>query len=333
MTRHPSYILALMSLLAIVACNDVIDDVDRDVTVCVRAVWQDGLASRAASARSHSKAASASRALTATDLFTDVAGDIVVNTADYPAIIAVRCSDGTDLTLTKGAACGTHATFWKYAPSVIYKDKQIERDDLTFTATAEIDGDGDLATTADGDRLTGTATKDDLHDLHLQFTLHHTKALLRFAFKVSDSYDKVRKIVLNSVVCNGTACSLRGSHVLLTPTGYLFYAYAYIDPAVVTTAYTNILRCTYSIYDKDAAFTPDAHGIVPTTDLTANASHLTRKTVTAQNTFKLDKIVFSSSAAEDHKIKPGYYYDLKVTLDPDYLYVLSEHDNKHITIE
>lgn len=265
---------------------------------CIRAAWQNGLDG------------STTRALSATDILASDTDDIVINTADYPGTIDVHCSDGTDFTLSKGTAlCSDHDDYWQYTPSIIYKDKKIEHDDLTFTFSATID---------DGDVLTGTAGKGDISEKtssnqrHMKITLHHTKALLRFDFKVSDKYDKVRYIRVTGINLNGADCELVDK--VLTTDGQLI-GYAYIDPAVVTTSYENTIRCTYNIYDKDEA-----------TD-----AHLTREGVVAQNQFTLNNIVFSSSSVE--KIKAGYYYDLRVTLNPDYLYVLSEHDNKHITIE
>lgn len=310
-TLYIIYIAIVTTLLpmVVVGCADDSADLEpREVTFCVQAVWQNG---RSSSGRSYARclpevAHKVRRsALAATDLLAEGTDDLPIEFNDYPATIAVSCSDGQNFTLTKGAAlCTQHGEYWQYTPSIIYKDRSIRRDNLTFTASATID---------EGDELTGTANKADLHDAHLQFTLHHTKALLRFAFKVSEKYDKVRYIRVTGISLNGSPCTLVDK--VLTTDGQLI-AYCYIDPTVVTTSHENTLRCTYNIYDKDEA-----------TD-----AHLTREGVTAQNKFTLDKIVFSSSAAEDHKIKPGYYYDLRVTLNPDYLYVLSEHDNKHITI-
>ena len=294
------YILAIITALLVGACTDDIVQEPADVDFCIRAAWQNGLDG------------STTRALSATDLLASGTGDIAISTADYPDAIDVHCSDGTNFTLSKGTAlCTDHNEYWQYTPSIIYKDKKIEHDNLNFTFSATID---------DGDVLTGTADKTCIspktttNQRHMQVTLHHTKALLRFAFKVAESYDKIRYIKVTGIKLNDADCYVKD--VVLNASGQLI-AYAYIDPTVVTTTYENTLQCTYNIYDKDAA-----------TD-----EHLTRKDVVAQNTFTLDKIVFSSSVAEDQKIKPGYYYDLNVTLNPDYLYVLSEHDNKHLTIE
>ena len=294
------YILAIITALLAGACTDDIVQEPADVDFCIRAAWQNGLDG------------STTRALTSTEILADGTGDIVINTDDYPSTINVHCSDGSDFTLDKGAAlCSDHNDYWQYTPRVIYKDKKIEHDDLTFTFSATID---------DGDVLTGTAGKGDISEKtssnqrHMQITLHHTKALLRFDFKVSDKYDKVRYIRVTGINLNGTDCELVDK--VLTTDGQLI-GYAYIDPAVVTTSYENTIRCTYNIYDKDEA-----------TD-----AHLTRKGVVAQNTFKLGSLKKADGVTPVTAIEAGYYYDLKVTLNPDYLYVLSEHDNKHITIE
>ena len=303
MTKRLSYILYTLLLpLVFVSCAEESEvQPEQDVDFCVRAAWQDGLSK------------STTRALSTTDILTDAPGDIVINTDDYPATINVHCSDGTDFTLTKGTAlCTDHSEYWQYSAGTIYKDKKIERNNLTFTFSATIDDDGDV--------LTGTADKEKITEKtasgqrHMQVTLHHTRALLRFAFKVDARYDKVRFIRVTGINLNGTPCYVKDA--VLNKTSMTLIGYAYVDPTVVKTTYENTIQCTYNIYDKD-----------DTTD-----AHLTREGVVAQNTFTLDKIVFSSSVAEDQKIKPGYYYDLHVTLNPDYLYVLSEHDNKHITI-
>ena len=293
------YILAIITALLVGACTDDIVQEPADVDFCIRAAWQNGLDG------------STTRALSATDLLASGTGDIAISTADYPDAIDVHCSDGTNFTLSKGTAlCTDHNEYWQYTPSIIYKDKKIEHDNLNFTFSATID---------DGDVLTGTADKTCIspktttNQRHMQVTLHHTKALLRFAFKVAESYDKIRYIKVTGIKLNDADCYVKD--VVLNASGQLI-AYAYIDPTVVTTTYENTLQCTYNIYDKDAA-----------TD-----EHLTRKGVVARNTYKLGSLKDAKGNAVA-EIRAGYYYDLRVTLNPDYLYVLSEHDNKHITIE
>ena len=284
----------LMTAFVVESCSDDLAQVPHDVDFCVRAAWQNGLSG-----------GKATRTLSATDIFATGTGDIEIPTADYPATINVHCSDGTDFSLSKGSApCSDHNGYWNYTPSIIYKDNTIEHDNLTFTFTATID---------DGDVLVGESNKSHIADDHLQFTLHHTKALLRFAFKVSEKYSKVRYIRVTDILLNDSPCPLADK--VLT-TDHQFIAYAYVDPTIVTTSSLNTIECTYDIYDRDAA----------------GASHLTRKDVVARNTFTLNSLK-DAGGSPVATITPGYYYDLRVTLNPDYLYVLSEHDNKHITIE
>lgn len=292
------YILALMTVTLLVACHDDDDYEGQEIDFCVRAAWQDGLS-----------CGQMTRALSTTDILAGGTSDIKISTDDYPSTISVSCKkEGAEvlsLTLTKGSSlCGEHPEYWDYTPSFLFRDQLIKREDYKFYASATIDG---------GDVLKGESDKDDIDDTHLKLTLHHTKALLRFAFKVDPRYDKVRYIKVTGIELNGSACTLVDK--VLTQSNQLI-GYVYIDPSTVTTTYENTLACTYSIYDKDEA-----------TD-----EHLTRKGVVAQNKFTLGSLKKADGVTPVSTIKAGYYYDLKVTLNPDYLYVLSEHDNKHITI-
>lgn len=294
MKKKLHYILFLFVALTFAACNEDIEEPEREVEFCVKAVWENGLGNRNTRSLSDSILANAD-------------ADIVINHNDYPEIINVHCSDGSDFSLTKSTGkCVNDNKFLQYIPSKYYNSKNIG--DLKFTATAVFD---------DGYAMTSTATKDDLDGLnHLQFTFHHTKALLRFAFKVSSQYDKIRFIRVTNINLNGNDCELVDK--VLT-TSNQFIAYAYVDPTIVTTSsenqIENQIKCTYNIYDKDSATDAD----------------ITRKGIVAQNTFKLNSLK-DSNGSKVSSILPGYYYDLNVTLNPDYLYVLAEHDNKHITI-
>ena len=152
---------------------------------------------------------------------------------------------------------------------------------------------------------------------------------------------------------------------LLTTTSQL-YAYGYMKPTlddnvseqkVLTTLLdinaetwnsnaisTNTpitLECTYDIYDKDIVegLDPSAEGYKDAlaTALARDLSaHCTRRSITATNTTTLSRVFNSTSggtqATPITQLQPGYYYDLKITINPEYLYVLSQHDNKHITI-
>lgn len=289
MKKKLHYILFLFVALAFAACNEDIEEPEREVEFCVKAVWENGLGNR--NTRSLSN-----------DILADA--DIAISYENYPEMINVRCTDGSDFFLTKSTEkCVNDNKFLQYIPSKYYNSKNI--DGLTFIATAVFD---------DGYAMTSTATKANLDNLnHLQFTFHHTKALLRFAFKVSSQYDKIRFIRVTNINLNGNDCALVDK--VLTTSNQLI-AYAYADPAVVTTSSENKnkIECTYNIYDKDSATDAD----------------LTRKGVVAKNTFTLSSL--DSNGSKVSKIEAGYYYDLNVTLNPDYLYVLAEHDNKHITI-
>lgn len=308
--KYKYYIIAIISILLAGSCSDDIEQEPQDVDFCVRAAWQNGL-----------DGGKATRALSATAILADSTEDIVIDHADYPATIDVKCNDGKEFTLTKGdALCSEHADgkYWKYASSEMYKDNIIKRNELTFTATAVIDGIEDGDSEAKKDKLKGEFGFEDIRDKHILVTLHHTKALLRFAFKVSEKYSKVRYIKVTGINLNGKDCTIADK--VLTASNQLI-AYAYIDPEVVTTTTENTLACTYNIYEKDYNDNDND-----------DDNHLTREGVVAQNKFTLNKVFSGSPAVKVTEIKPGYYYDLHVTLNPDYLYVLSEHDNKHLVI-
>lgn len=288
------YILILIAAFMVVSCSDDPVQEPQDVDFCVRAVWQNGNGT----AR---HAAPGTRALTATDILASGTSDIIIDAEDYPATIQVECSDGNSLLLTKGMnQCGTHDSYWQYTPSVLYKDKDIQRGNLTFTATAVID-----AETGTGDLLTGTADKDCIRGRHFLLSLHHTQALLRFAFRVVDKYDAIRLIKIKDMQLNGTSCTLV-DNVLGTERQLI--GYTYVNPQADTYTFSS----TFDIYDK--------HGVTP--------DHLVKADVTASNTFTLGK-----AGSHIPALNAGYYYDLNITLNPDSLGLLSDHDNGHLTIE
>lgn len=193
---------------------------------------------------------------------------------------------------------------------------------------------------------------------HLFLTLGHVTAMLRLHIAVSEAYSKVRYIDLKSITINSQPV-VSGEHLILKTAAaspdysqHTLFGYSYIKPAsdnagtpiatipsvplgatlddwtgAVGTATPLTFVCTYDIYDKDAGKIADfTQGKTPTAAaLTAAAAHLTRYNVTATNTVTL-------SNASITAIKAGYYYDLYITINPDYLYVLSEHDNKHLIV-
>lgn len=311
MKRLYIYILSLLAVAMLSSCQDDLDTAERDVQFAVRAAWRNGRADD-----------SATRALSATDILAGGTSDINIDFADYPATINVRCSNGTDFTLAKGETkCTDHSGYWQYTPSLIFKDNQVKREELTFTASAVLDdvlGDG-----IDG-KVEGECGFADIDGGHMLLTLHHTQALLRFAFKVSERYDKIRYIRVTGIRLNDANCTVVDK--ILNKTSMTYIGYAYVDPSVVTISYPNTLECTYNIYDKDAKF----DGSMTATEL---AKHCTRNDVVAQNTFSFSQLNIDGSSSTEKKIKTGYYYDLHITLNPDYLYVLSDHDNKeHLSI-
>ena len=156
---------------------------------------------------------------------------------------------------------------------------------------------------------------------HILFTLKHRSALLRLYFRVSSNYLKVRDIVLRKVFINDEELTLTNSiHI---DDGYGLKLKSDMSPFAYTFPNSSIniksleFKCVYDIYDKDQI----------------SSVHRTRKGIEATNKLDLTKLSGSFSLDND-KFKSGYYYDLKITIDPDYLYVLSEHDNKqHLKIE
>lgn len=225
-------------------------------------------------------------------------GDLALSTDDYPAEISLTCN-GKSYTLTKSTltACSSHSGYYNgYSCEPELKDTEAKKG---VTATALIDGVLE----------SGVAT---MQDSHLLVTLHHSKALVRFSFKVSAKYDKIRYIKITDIKLNEQPCILADK---VLSTDDQFVAYVYLDPVTDVGTSSSIIKCTYNIYDKDEA----------------SAEHLTREGVIAQNSFKFSDFMDGSNKVTS--LKAGYYYDLNVTLNPDYLYVLSDHDNNHLTIQ
>lgn len=156
---------------------------------------------------------------------------------------------------------------------------------------------------------------------HILFELGHLTAMLRLSFAVDEHYSQIRSIVLRSVSINDTPLTVAQTNALPEGSSELgmqltalqqIFACAFVNPAEVHATDLVTISCTYDIYDKDAI----AEG------------HCTRKGIVATN-----KVRLSASPISIATLEAGYYYDLCITIDPDYLYVLGEHDNKqHLTI-
>lgn len=230
------------------------------------------------------------------DILGDGGGNIVISPEYYPETIDVKDENNTEYVFTKTDACTLHTGYITYVPMPAISDIA----NHTFSATATIDDDDTLVGTVSGTQ-----------DGHAILQLNHTNALLRLAFKVSEKYYKLRQVKIADVKLNGKACKLTDK--VLKQTGQ-YIAYTYIDPSVVTPSTTNTLVCTYYIYDKDAD--------------NDNSSHLTREEVTVTNNFTL-----GGTDSSVTQVSAGKYYDFIVTLNPEYLYILYEHDNKHIIVE
>lgn len=278
-------------LLGLASCTEDQDMAEQEVDVCVKMAWSNGRGGDTRAIPGY---------LTSLD-----GADLPLPSEYYPTEITLTCH-GSNYTLSRSAelvACTEHDGFYQgYTTDVPLTDNEAR---LGVIAAATTDmGNG-------GDELFAQRRDVELSGTHLLLTMHHSKALLRFAFQLSPDYDKIRSIQVTGISFNGNDCPIAEGRVL-TAAGAQLVAYVYIDPKVVTTSYTNTVECTYSVYDQDG--TPTRQGVV------------------ARNQFSLGSLKDNADKAVT-KIEAGYYYDLIVTLNPDYLYVLSDHDNKHLTIE
>ncbi len=174
---------------------------------------------------------------------------------------------------------------------------------------------------------------------HVLFDLKHYTAMLRLFYGYSTEYAKVRNIVLRKVKINrlnsaGTkkvsSCDLDdrtrfttidGAPGFRLSTESAAFGYVYVNPDSVSVTTKLSLECTYDIYD-DEAFDSDGKPVAE--DI---STHRTRKDVTAVSS------AFTLKSASITKFESGKYYDLNVTINPDYLYVLSEHDDKPVTVQ
>lgn len=152
----------------------------------------------------------------------------------------------------------------------------------------------------------------DWNKAHLFIDLKHATALLRFRFAVDEQYDKSRQVVITNITLNGTDIAVRNNGNALLSTTMSCEAICYVNPTKLKKGDKLNISCTYDIYDKDEVGT----------------GHLNRKDVKASNSMTL-----GAAGSSISEIKVAHYYDLNITINPTYMYVMSEHDNKHMTIE
>lgn len=304
--RHIFWMLTC--ILSFFGCSGDDEPTEQEVEYCVSMAWSNG--------RGGETRASLQSLLN----YGSEKGELALMPADYPEEIQVRCNE-KNFVLTKSTSltsCTVHSGFFNgYTSDYVLKDTEAKKG---VTATA---------TMADGETLYCNAEDVKLEGTHLQFTFHHRKALVRFLFKVDADYDKIRYINVTgvSLLKEGAGApinaQMKANGLVLTKTGLQCAGYFYIDPVELSSSKISVLSCTYDIYDKDADFSD------PAID---NSAHLTRKDVVATNQVQLGKILLNGAAVS--RFEAGYYYDLNITINPDYLYVLSEHDNKqHLKVE
>ena len=322
--RH--IILALAAVLCLFSCAD---DDERQITepevveFCVQSAWSNG---RDGGTRATLPS------LLATDLATDK--DLIIAPADYPTEIVLTC-EAKEYILTRPtdalSPCAEHPGYYHgYTCSRPLLRDVFAKKGVTAHAFS-LDGGEDLYSETNEIVLDG---------LHLKISMHHSKALVRFLFKLDENYDKIRYILVKNITFKKTlngeknyVPEIKEGGLVLNTTGYYCAGYCYIDPAAIAD-YRNVeITCIYDVYDKDAVFPTE--GMTDSEKDAANtelAKHRTRQNVQARNTINLGSLK-DAGGNYVSSIEAGYYYDLRVTLNPDYLYVLSDHDNKHLTIE
>lgn len=295
------YIVLATFLVCLTACQDDDTQDQTPTEFCAACPWTNG------------RATAATRTLSDDIFGTTAQNDIVIANYGYPSVIDVQCIEDPktfQLTTSEPKYCTVHTNYVTYQPSITYRDLQL-LNGLHFTATAVIDGEDELYAEKEDFELNGG---------HLLLNLHHKKALIRFAFQLDEDYAQIRQIRLSKVVLNDTECHLH-THPLLTKDKMQVFAYLYADPELFSTTAQMTMTCTYDVLDRD--YDPEH----PDPEDPNGDSHITRKGVTATNRFSFTNLNVT-------KLLRGYYYDLYITINPDYLYVLSEHDNKqHLKVE
>lgn len=230
-----------------------------------------------------------------------------VPTPDYPERICVVPSTGASYIIQKGGDTDNAGYVAYHMAEDGPTDLQMEG--KTFRAYAPGHWT-DVPAISAYDYLSGNGTF-DWNKGHLFLELKHATALLRFRFAVDAEYDKSRQVMLKAFELNGTDIAVKGGNALLGTT-MSCQAVCYVNPSLIKKGDALSLQCTYDIYDKDAT----------------SAEHLNRKDVKANNS-----IVLGAAGSSISELKVAYYYDFDITINPTYMNVMSEHDNKHMTIQ
>lgn len=231
-----------------------------------------------------------------------------VPTPDYPEKIHVIPSVGEAYIIEKnGSADNTGYVAYHIAEGGP-TDLQIEG--KTFKAYAPEQWSS-VPAISSCDYLSGDGAY-DWNKGHLFFELKHATALLRFRFAEDEQYDKSRQVVITNITLNGTDIAVRNNGNALLSTTMSCEAICYVNPTKLKKGDKLNISCTYDIYDKDEVGT----------------RHLNRKDVKAANS-----ITLGAAGSSISEIKVAHYYELNITINPTYMYVMSEHDNKHMTIE
>ncbi len=346
----------MLGLLCISSCSDDMHDEfmdDRPLTFAVSSSWGVG---RALSTRS-----------SISDDVMSGSGDIGFTYENYPQNVTVQVDnqgyDSYDPILVSKrkmkTVCEDHTDYYMYdsqgAETYFYIDYM--GTNYRFYAWSTLDADPSVKASTQITKETiwnnvpafGFCDylycyKANVNSGHVLIDLKHYTAMLRLFYGYSTKYAKVRNIVLRNVKISslnsaGTKkvstldlaararfTTIDGALGLHLSTASKAFGYVYVNPdsvGVTSSASTTTklqLECTYDIYDDDA-FDSDGN---PVTDI---SKHRTRKNVTAVSS------PFTLKSASISKLEAGKYYDLSVTINPDYLYVLSEHDEKPVTVK
>ena len=255
-----------------------------------------------------------------TRAYTRADDDITIAESEYPDTVIVSYTDGaTPLTLTKS---GTDDTDGYYAYHTASQSlTKADATGKTFTAHTCVPFSearlGELMSSIPAfstyDYLKGETIYDGTAS-HILFTLAHQQAMVRFCFQ---EVDALRSFRLTKLMI-GDVTVFEGNQ-LISSTTMTALASVYVSPSLSDANKTQTITCTYDVYDLGADGYQDGSALAGATV----DDQLTRKGVTVRN-----KVTLSFTAATEHPFPTaGYYYDLQITLDPDFLYVLSDNDD------